>query len=434
MADEETVRCRKCRKILITNSECLINAHSQKHQKGKNDSTDELVDCALESERSCLYIAEDFYPSFIVDALDESSWTKGKLHCPGCRARLGSFNFISGSHCACKSHIVPQVHLLVSKVDIRRAREALPHPVSYPDHPVSLSATNTETLPVLLSSGTQEDSTVESGTLPNADLQSCNDESILEANSSSNTSQDFSDMANIKPSTSSKFPNASPKRGSRIEIRKRRRSWRHGDAIDSTEHGLDEITQCEMSTKAFNFHVLPSEDITTDTSSDNEELKRTEVIPEHMVCSVCLDVLYSPLMVQPCNHVFCEPCLRRVAKRNPNDTKCPLCRQLIGQCVSSKELSSEIRERFPDQLRERQLFEQKHNIQHLPLPWNRNFRLNQYMSNNEGGIIQMAGGWRPILLLLAGNALGLGSLTLLKWYLESQKEVGSEGENPSDIY
>lgn len=50
---------------------------------------------------------------------------------------------------------------------------------------------------------------------------------------------------------------------------------------------------------------------------------------EGLTCPVCLDVFFSPHSCQPCGHVFCEPCLRTVAKHRATNTPCPLCRSLI---------------------------------------------------------------------------------------------------------
>ena len=67
-------------------------------------------------------------------------------------------------------------------------------------------------------------------------------------------------------------------------------------------------------------------------SEDNYNLDDDPPIPGHLVCPVCLDMLFSPFTVKPCGHVFCEPCLRRLAHPAPTNTPCPLCRELIGLC------------------------------------------------------------------------------------------------------
>uniref|UniRef100_H0VF13 E3 ubiquitin-protein ligase RNF180 n=1 Tax=Cavia porcellus TaxID=10141 RepID=H0VF13_CAVPO len=49
------------------------------------------------------------------------------------------------------------------------------------------------------------------------------------------------------------------------------------------------------------------------------------------ICAVCLDVYFNPYMCYPCHHIFCEPCLRTLAKDNPAKTPCPLCRTIISR-------------------------------------------------------------------------------------------------------
>ena len=55
--------------------------------------------------------------------------------------------------------------------------------------------------------------------------------------------------------------------------------------------------------------------------------------PDHLICPICLELLFSPFCVKPCEHVFCEPCLRRLARPCPTNTACPLCREIIGACT-----------------------------------------------------------------------------------------------------
>ncbi len=39
---------------------------------------------------------------------------------------------------------------------------------------------------------------------------------------------------------------------------------------------------------------------------------------------------------RPCNHRFCEPCLRRLGSKNPMNTLCPMCRTRIAYCEKDK--------------------------------------------------------------------------------------------------
>lgn len=61
-----------------------------------------------------------------------------------------------------------------------------------------------------------------------------------------------------------------------------------------------------------------------------KEGEEEECDSEGLTCAVCLDIYFSPYSCQPCGHVFCEPCLRTVAKNRAANTPCPLCRTLIS--------------------------------------------------------------------------------------------------------
>ncbi|XP_070332844.1 E3 ubiquitin-protein ligase RNF180 isoform X4 [Odocoileus virginianus] len=63
------------------------------------------------------------------------------------------------------------------------------------------------------------------------------------------------------------------------------------------------------------------------TDDDNEYAEEKE----SYICAVCLDVYFNPYMCYPCHHIFCEPCLRTLAKDNPASTPCPLCRTVISR-------------------------------------------------------------------------------------------------------
>ncbi|KAG7249948.1 hypothetical protein CRUP_018608, partial [Coryphaenoides rupestris] len=62
---------------------------------------------------------------------------------------------------------------------------------------------------------------------------------------------------------------------------------------------------------------------------EEEEGSRTD--REGYICAVCLDVYFSPY-----THVFCEPCLRTLAKGTPANTPCPLCRTTITHVFFQK--------------------------------------------------------------------------------------------------
>ncbi|XP_032395306.1 E3 ubiquitin-protein ligase RNF180 isoform X2 [Etheostoma spectabile] len=68
---------------------------------------------------------------------------------------------------------------------------------------------------------------------------------------------------------------------------------------------------------------------------------------EGLTCAVCLELYFSPYSCQPCGHVFCEPCLRTIAKNRPTNTPCPLCRALISHTNPHHELNENAKAFFP---------------------------------------------------------------------------------------
>ncbi|KAB0796874.1 hypothetical protein PPYR_10935 [Photinus pyralis] len=110
-----SIKCKRCRNSILGNGECatLINAHGV---KGSN----EPQSCSSILEENLFYIDEEQLPDWIHSIVVDAHWSKGKLNCPHCKARIGSFDFVSGVKCACDEYILPPVHIINSKVDIIR--------------------------------------------------------------------------------------------------------------------------------------------------------------------------------------------------------------------------------------------------------------------------------------------------------------------------
>ncbi|XP_056889825.1 uncharacterized protein rnf180a isoform X1 [Takifugu flavidus] len=89
---------------------------------------------------------------------------------------------------------------------------------------------------------------------------------------------------------------------------------------------------------------------------------------EGYICAVCLDVYFSPYMCHPCNHIFCEPCLRTLARNSPANTPCPLCRTVITHVFFQKELNQTARTFFPKEYLSRKQNFQKASCAKWPLP------------------------------------------------------------------
>ena len=84
------------------------------------------------------------------------------------------------------------------------------------------------------------------------------------------------------------------------------------------------------------------------------------------VCAICQDLLFQPTVLDPCQHIYCETCLRRLGNHQINT--CPICRSDIQDCYPIKELHKFLQDKYPRQYFLRQQIETKSNVYLLPLP------------------------------------------------------------------
>ena len=91
-----------------------------------------------------------------------------------------------------------------------------------------------------------------------------------------------------------------------------------------------------------------------------------EASMEGLLCPICLDLLHRPHSLQPCQHLFCDPCLRRLAEARIH--KCPVCRSPIKDCHLDQELHDSIEDQHQDLYIQRQQAEMNSGIFNLPLP------------------------------------------------------------------
>ncbi|XP_076973394.1 E3 ubiquitin-protein ligase RNF180 isoform X2 [Tamandua tetradactyla] len=111
---------------------------------------------------------------------------------------------------------------------------------------------------------------------------------------------------------------------------------------------------------------LQKQTLNNEMSTDDDNEYKEE--KESYICAVCLDVYFNPYMCYPCHHVFCEPCLRTLAKDNPASTPCPLCRTIISRVFFQTELNNATKMLFTKEyLKIKQSF-QKSNSAKWPLP------------------------------------------------------------------
>ncbi|KAK7143438.1 hypothetical protein R3I93_014560 [Phoxinus phoxinus] len=370
LEDSTNLRCRKCRRCLI-------------------DSTSLLkVVTSREAAATCnvWHLNVESLPDWILSSVGQVNWTVGKLNCQYCGARLGGFNFVNCSKCTCGHETT--VHLSKSRVDqdlkplvlltrpgrtrehTRRNNEvdSLPQSMSLAPSPSSTlnfscpasHVVSAETqLEVESSEEPQILENVERGTdvplppelpLQLYDYRESLEEQHVGSASQSRTSLDRAvdpeDVRLMEEPSRNILPNVEPKLNKREKNRLkslRRKQRKKERWIQRQQEAKDLAMKWDL------------------TGSDDEER-------EGYTCAVCLDVYYSPYKCHPCSHVFCEPCLRTLAKNRPSNTPCPLCRTLISHVLFQEELNQTTKTCFPKVYRSRHETFQKINYSKWPLP------------------------------------------------------------------
>ncbi|XP_033321782.1 dual specificity protein phosphatase MPK-4 isoform X2 [Megalopta genalis] len=125
---EPTVyRCKKCRRIVASASNILPHAPREKqiwrHISTKRTSKQsKAVHEPLELPKKDEHEPVEFCTKILF--VEPMAWmpdithnVEGKLNCPKCSAKLGSFSWIAGNQCPCGSKIAPAFYLVPSKVD-----------------------------------------------------------------------------------------------------------------------------------------------------------------------------------------------------------------------------------------------------------------------------------------------------------------------------
>ena len=125
--------------------------------------------------------------------------------------------------------------------------------------------------------------------------------------------------------------------------------WKQKPASEIDSHTTNSnISQCE-SQQSNSKHETIS-DVQDDKTSQIEQKEEKpainnvcekiqyeeekEIIDE-LSCPICYEVLHVPQRLDPCKHVFCDPCLRRMADAPRTEAAgCPMCRTEIKSCVT----------------------------------------------------------------------------------------------------
>lgn len=129
---EPTVyRCKHCRRIVASASNILPHSPKEKQvwrhvsskrydkgvKLGKSSKKTNDVDEINEPKSSTELCTKIYFVEPLAWMPDITHNVEGKLNCPKCATKLGSFSWIAGSQCPCGSKIAPAFYLVPSKLD-----------------------------------------------------------------------------------------------------------------------------------------------------------------------------------------------------------------------------------------------------------------------------------------------------------------------------
>ncbi|KAL0965426.1 hypothetical protein UPYG_G00281140 [Umbra pygmaea] len=366
-------------------------------------------------------------PEWILASVHQAQWTVGKLNCEKCSARLGGFNFLKHSTCPCGLECT--VHLSKSRVDqdkrcsIRVVRslktrgrgrrcclKAESGQVSEEDDSevgndgsqlchASVSRLNAQSLPVI----THPDAFYRVSDVISTQSAPLSTSRIVSVEEDGEETEEYSHTTAVSYTphqyAASSPPCPSPLNNER-PVMMESEQWQT-DSVDSSgesvqleglvsapevfeEQGWGVPTQPQaqpvapqrLSKREKNrlksqrrkqrkkerwLHAQEQCDTGMLTESEEDDKNA-------YTCAVCLDVYFSPYSCQPCGHIFCEACLRTLARNRPRNTPCPLCRTLISQTVFQKELNQSAKTIYPKKYHSRKHNFQKSNCAKWPLP------------------------------------------------------------------
>ncbi|XP_060747474.1 E3 ubiquitin-protein ligase RNF180 [Tachysurus vachellii] len=360
------LRCKKCRRYVGDSSFLL------------------LASAELMAKCTVWHMDLDALPDWVLSVVNQVHWTTGKLNCQHCGAHLGGFNFINCSRCPCGHDTT--VHLVKSRVDqivkhvvylsrpstarVRTGFQVKPRDLEGPEdrslgHDPNQVTNELHPEPELLSRQIQA---------PHSNTSTVTDTVTGQA--------DISDGVTDEPQDNTC---ATPVR----MLSKRERNC------------LKSLRRKQRKKELWLQKLLEEMSVSWKQTSGDEDEK------EGCMCAVCLDIYYKPYMCQPCSHVFCEPCLRTLAKSRESSTPCPLCRTLVSHVIFQEELHQRIRSHFPKQYSMRNETFKKTNYSKLPLPsCPKRFHILWGLQGHRNS----AGQWQFPLRALGMHVLELGDI------------------------
>ncbi|KAG7554059.1 Transcription factor TFIIB cyclin-like domain [Arabidopsis suecica] len=117
-SSRSTYECKKCKRVLLFQEQVID------HTRGEADSEfDDMFKNMIgevhknpgDHQNQCTSIFVE--PLNWMNSAMENDVSEGKLSCPKCQAKVGSFDW-SGSYCSCGSKIVPAFQLQMNRVDV----------------------------------------------------------------------------------------------------------------------------------------------------------------------------------------------------------------------------------------------------------------------------------------------------------------------------
>lgn len=105
-------KCRKCRRVLFNMSNVF------EHRRGETFTWKTAeTGSNSENEQTPQPCSEKIFIEPLVWMKDVRVQTSGKLNCPRCNAKLGSYSWIDYCVCSCRSKIFPFFYITPSKID-----------------------------------------------------------------------------------------------------------------------------------------------------------------------------------------------------------------------------------------------------------------------------------------------------------------------------
>ncbi|KAM9451055.1 E3 ubiquitin-protein ligase RNF180 isoform 1-T1 [Clarias gariepinus] len=417
------LRCKKCRRFIVDSS-CLLST-----------SEDLMTGCTV------WHMDIDALPDWILSIINQVHWTTGKLNCQHCAARLGGFNFLTCSRCPCG--LDTTIHLNKSRVDqvvkhlayVSRPGTGKGHTgfqvkhrtLEEPDHRNLQSTCDLHQV----THGLNPKPELQSGQMQetHSECEHCGISQcscppylplICPVQEEVNEAVAHGIDGHIQPA-STELPDHLQDQDSQLDSLPsstqdtvmEQEDVSDGVVLETQHHAssfparmlnkreknrLKSLKKKQRKKERWVQRQLEEKSMIRNLTSSDEEDK------EGCMCAVCLDVYYKPYMCQPCSHVFCEPCLRTLAKSRASSTPCPLCRTLISHVIFQEELHQRTRIHFPKEYRIRNESFHKTNYSKWPLPsCPKHFRF-------LWGHRASAGQWQFPLGALGLNRLELGVL------------------------